>query len=151
MKRTKVSKQELSHINDLLIDTEWIKSKSYLAMFYSYDCTSVLSQLSQREANELIGYLKEYKEERKAMRVSIISLAIEAGIINVKMSEDFETLNDFLLQKGRVKKEFLLLTEGDLKKTLSQFKQIVKMKNERIAKKATKKLLQELNLSTINF
>lgn len=127
--------------------------KEALVQAFSGGRVSSSKDLSFGEAATMIKHLKAFDPNNK-MRNKVFALAYEAGIIWGETPDDKKMnaakINTFLLKNGAVKKKLIAMRKEELVKVVSQFQQIVKHAGESKANKATKSLLNELNITTAN-
>lgn len=146
----KITPPQLKKIHVLLNQLGLMDSK--LEIIYNATngkCTSI-KELSKYEATLLLEKLSRYDGNDK-MRKKVFALAYDIGIIWGDTAADKRMnvikLNNFLLSKGTVKKDISGMTTQELIKTVNQFEMIIKHRKQTDANKATKNLLDELNIS----
>lgn len=145
----KATKPQLSKIHLLLVQLNILDQKADLVFeFSNYRATSS-RDMSKDEATDLIKHLTKFDPLNK-MRKKVFALAYVAGIIYGDTWEDKKMnaakLNLFLRERGTVRKELSKMNKEELVKTVTQFEQIGKHKNESQASKATKSVLDELGI-----
>lgn len=149
---TNPQKQKLHCLyRNLGIDSKELLSK------YTHGRTDSTSGLSKQEATALISNLTN-DEALQKKRTIIFHLAYNAGIIYGDTELDKKLnrvkLNLFLKEKGTVKKDLEKMDYSELNKTHRQLKAMIKHVNEsrdnKSAKAATSKLLNELNITVAN-
>lgn len=151
MHANNITKSQLTKLHVLLNQLGLIDEKKAIVSHYSNGRTESSRELTMSEASALISALAA-NDGNDRMRRKVIALAYDAGIIYGDTPEDKKMntvkLNQFLQRSGTVKKELNKLTYTELVKTVSQFQQIVKHKEESEAAKQTRSLLSELNITS---
>jgi len=151
-----ITTAQLRKLNFLISKLNLQEQKAALINSTSRQRTQSSKELTKAEAIWLISKLdekfNETKQTNEPMIRKIFALAYDAEIIYGGSEEDKKMntakLNQFVKERGTVKKELKEMNSSELLKTINQFKQIVKHKSESEAIKATKNLLQELNLES---
>ncbi len=144
-----ITKPQLQKLHVLLTQLGLIEQKAKIVSITTYGRTESSKELTIQEGRYLIGQLADNDRDIK-MRKKLFALAYEAGIIYGNSAEDKKMntakLNKFLKERGTVRKELKDLTHEEMIKTVSQFQQIVKHTHQTTANKATKALLDQLNI-----
>lgn len=151
-----ITAPQLKKLNFIISKLNLQGQKAALVNIASKERTQSSKELTKLEAIWLIGTLdKLFNKNRltnEPMIRKIFALAYDAEIIYGDSEDDKKMntakLNQFVKEKGTVKKELKEMDSAELLKTINQFKQIVKHKTESEATKATKNLMQELNLES---
>ncbi|MEP7317117.1 MAG: hypothetical protein ABI921_00190 [Panacibacter sp.] len=147
----KITKAQLQKLHVLLNQFGLIDEKANIIHSITNGRTKSSRELTKDEAGNLLSQLSK-NDPADRMRGKIFALAYEAGIIWGESAEDKRMnsikLRAFIKEKGTVKKELNRMTNTELVKVVSQFEQIVKHKAESQASKATKTLLNELNIQS---
>lgn len=151
-----ITTAQLRKLNFLISKLNLQEQKAALINSVSNKRTQSSKELTLKEAIWLISKLdkkfNENKQTNEPMIRKIFAMAYDAEIIYGDSEEDKKMntakLNQFVKERGTVKKELKEMNSGELLKTINQFKQIVKHKTESEAAKATKNLMQELNLES---
>lgn len=128
-----------------------LEHKATIVSSITYGRTTSSKEMNIHEAKHLIEQLSSSDADCR-MRRKIFSLAYEAGIIYGETLEDKKMnsikLDNFLLERGTVKKKLNELSHDELIKTVNQFNQIIKHKEQTKANKVTASLLSELNIQS---
>lgn len=148
-----ITKEQLQKLHVMLNQMGLIDEKVNMVYSISNGRTTSSRDLTKKEGQLIIKHLSE-NDPNQRMRKKIFALAYEAGIIYDDSPEDKKInpakLNMFLRERGAVKKELNAMNKTELVKVVSQFQQIAKHTSESKASKATKGMLEELNISTSN-
>jgi hypothetical protein len=146
-----ITKPQLAKIHVLFHQLGLMDSKKELVRKFSNERTESSRELTMYEAKGLIEALSKF-DSCDGMRRKVFALAYEAGIIWGDTNEDKKMnavkLNQFLLRQGAIKKEIGKMGYQELIKTVNQFSQIIKHKEESLAAKQTKELLNELQIDS---
>ena len=152
MIQTLITKPQLQKIHVLLNQMGLIEHKAELVHSFSKGRVTSTKELTMEEAGFFIRHLCNY-DPLERMRNKVFALAYEVGIIwgdtpaDKKMN--FIKLNDFLKDRGTVKKEINKMTKSDLVKTVNQFQQILKHKDTGRSNKSIKTMLKSMNIETL--
>lgn len=147
-----ITPEQLRCLNTL-ISKQGIPKDEKEAMVFGFSGGRATSSkaLFFSEAIEMIKHLKA-SDPNERMRKKVFALAREAGIIYGETSEDKKinivVIDAFLLKNGTIKKKLNAMSKEELVKVVSQFQQIAKHTSESKASKATKGMLEELNIPT---
>ena len=147
-----ITKPQLQKIHVLLNQMGLIDNKAELVSSFSNGRVTSTKELTMEEAGFFIRHLCNYDPLEK-MRSKVFALAYEAGIIwgdspaDKKMN--FIKLNDFLKERGAVKKDINRMTKSELIKTVNQFQQILKHDETSISNKSIKNMLKRMNIETL--
>lgn len=146
-----ITSQQLKKIHVMLNQLSLLEHKATIVSSITYGRTTSSKEMNIHEAKHLIEQLSSSDADCR-MRRKIFALAYEAGIIYVDTLEDKKMnsikLDNFLLERGTIKKKLNELNHDELIKTVNQFIQIVKHKEQTQANKATALLLSELNIQS---
>lgn len=146
-----ISKAQLSKIHVLLNQYGLMAEKPALVHSFSNGRTTSSKELNSKEAADFIKYLHQ-EDANDRMRRKIFALAYEANIIYGETPDDKKMnsikLNKFIEERGTVKKHINKMNREELIKTVTQFEQLNKHKEESKASHATKSMLLELNIPT---
>jgi hypothetical protein len=149
-----ITPEQLKCLNTLVSKLHISKDDKETMVFgFSGGRATSSKNLFVSEATEMIKHLKSFDGPEQRMRKKVFALAYEAGIIYGETPEDKKMnaakLNMFLLKSGTVKKELNKMTHTELVKVVTQFQQIVKHTGETKANKASRSLLEELNIPVL--
>lgn len=148
---TTASKEQITKIHVLLSQQKIMDFKKEIVLNFSGGRTDSTKELTLQEARGLIQALSK-EDPRTPMRNKIFALAYEAEIIWGDSLEDKKMngikLNQFLLERGAVKKDLSKMSYAELLKTVNQFQKIVQHQSESNAAKTTRNLLDELQIET---
>lgn len=145
-----ISAGQLKCLNTLVSKFR-ISKEDKEAMVFSFSAGRATSSkdLLLNEATAMIKYLKTIDPCEK-MRKKVFALAYEAGMIYGDTLEDKKMnavkINYFLKERGVIKKELREMNNKELIKVVTQFELITKHQSQTSANKATKSLLEELNI-----
>lgn len=146
-----ITNKQLQKLHIMLKQLGLNDDKEHIVFDASGGRTKSSKELTINEARNLISELSEHDPDDR-MRRKVYALAYDANIIYGDTPADKRMntakLNMFLLSHGSIKKDLNKMTHKELVKTVSQFEQIVKHKSESAANKATKSLLNELNIES---
>lgn len=146
----KATKPQLSKIHVLLGQMNLLEAKANLVSQFTNGRETSSKEMTMSEAKNLLGHLSEY-DPNDRMRKKVFALAYEAGMLYGYSTEDklmnSAKLDKFLREKGTVKKTLNKMSKAELGKTVSQFQQIVKHKEESSANKAVAAMLGELEIT----
>ena len=146
-----ITKPQLVKLSILINQLHLQDQKAAMVSSISKGRTESSKELSIDEARLLISYLDGI-DNSDNMRRKIFALAYDAGIIYGDTPADKRMnaakLNMFLKERGTVKKELNKMQREELIKTINQFVQIIKHQQQNSATKATKNLLDELNIKS---
>ena len=115
----------------------WLKKDGVIRDFTN-DRTSSCKDLTCAEASDLINYLEDTLKGNYSKRIdvilSIVTIAREWGYIyghtDIDTQINHYLLDKFCLERGAVKKKLIVQTLTELKRTLRQFKAILKSKTD---------------------
>ena len=145
----KATTAQLQKLHIMLHQLGLNNEKQNLVYSISKGRTVSSKELTLAEAKLLIESLVT-DDPNERMRKKVFALAYEAGIIWGDTFEDKKMnaakLNLFLQERGTVKKLLNKMTSAELTKVVTQFSQMLKRIQETAAKKATKNLLDEMQI-----
>ena len=145
----KATTAQLQKLHIMLHQLGLNNEKQNLVYSISKGRTVSSKELTLTEAKLLIESLVT-DDPNERMRKKVFALAYEAGIIWGDTFEDKKMnaakLNLFLQERGTVKKLLNKMTSAELTKVVTQFSQMLKRIQETAAKKATKNLLDEMQI-----
>jgi hypothetical protein len=148
---TPITNAQISKFHVLLSQLKLQESKADFVSQFSNGRATSTKDLSMQEAGTMLKFLSQFDPCDK-MRRKVFALAYESGIIYGHTPEDKKMndvkLNNFLKERGAVKKGLNKMNKGELVKTVNQFEQIIKHNELNKAGKTTKNLLAELNIKT---
>lgn len=146
-----ITNEQIKILHTLLNQLGLLEEKKSFVYDVSNGRTESTKELTIIEARQLIQHLRSDDSGDK-MRRKVFALAYNADIIWGETDADKKMnlikINKFLKEKGTVKKELHKMTNAELIKVVNQFEQIVRHKKESQASKATKSLLEELNIES---
>lgn len=164
MKRTLAQNNKIYMLIAAVNKAGYLVEKAEIVSFITDGRTSSSKELTYQEALKLIHHLEEKlgqdakkfkpaSDSKRAdnMRKNIIAICYELGWIT--NSEDLEekkmnmaVIDSFLKSRGYLKKPLMEFTIKELPKLVTQFNQILEHSKKTAGNKATKNLLQELNI-----
>lgn len=151
----KITKDQLKKIHVMLTQMCLIENKPFIIFQFTGGRTEHCSQMTIQEATNLIKHLIMLSgtgQDLDRMRRKVFALAYGADIIYGDTPEDKRMntvkLNKFLIERGAIKKKLNQMSYQELIKTVNQFAQIVKHQQQTGANKATRSVLDELNIQT---
>lgn len=146
-----VTKPQIQKINILMRELGVYEDKDVLVLGYTNSRTSHISEMYVNEARALIQKLVTLSPKEK-LKNNIVHLGYRCGLLygdsDVDKKINIAKLNLFLKQRGTVKKELDKMDMGELTKTKRQFEAVLKSSEMTKATKATRQLLQELDIAT---
>lgn len=144
-----ITPKQIAKLHTLLAQSGMMEQKRQLVWEASNGRTTTSKDLTHEEVTVLMNFLEELLGLDK-MRRKIFALAYQAGIIYGDSPEDKKMnvakLNQFLSDRGAVKKPLNKMDKSELLKVVNQFASIVKHNTEADHNKNVKSLLNELNL-----
>lgn len=147
-----ITKPQLQKIHVLLNQMGLIDNKVELVYSFSNGRVTSTKELTMEEAGFFIRHLSNC-DPLERMRNKVFALAYEAGIIwgdspaDKKMN--FIKLNNFLKERGAVKKDINKMVKPELIKTVNQFQQILKHNETSRSNKSIKNMLKSMNIETL--
>ncbi|MDB5029718.1 hypothetical protein [Mucilaginibacter sp.] len=150
------TKPQIAKIHVLLNNLDIADQKAEMVYNVSNGRTESSKELTIDEARILITFLAEY-DPREKLKGLIFSLAYKAGIIYGDTPDDKKMnaakLIQFIKERGSVKKNLNSMNYSELVKVHRQFEAILKSNQKssdnKLADKAVKSLMNELNLQTL--
>lgn len=152
MTQSLITKPQLQKIHVLLNQMGLIDNKAELVYSFSNGRVTSTKELTMEEAGFFIRHLSNYDPLEK-MRSKVFALAYEAKIIwgdspaDKKMN--FIKLNNFLKERGAVKKDINKMAKPELIKTVNQFQQILRHNETSRSNKSIKNMLKSMNIETL--
>ena len=147
---TAATKPQVQKANVLLNKLGLKTEKDSFAMQFSSGRTTHVSELSIKEASNLIQYLVN-QEPAEKLRNAILQLGYRCGLLYGTTAEDKKMnpakLDGFLLSRGSVKKKFYEMGVQELKQTQKQFEAMLRANEYTKAGKIAKKELGGLGIS----
>ncbi|PZP44840.1 MAG: hypothetical protein DI598_14040 [Pseudopedobacter saltans] len=148
--KNKATKPQIQKINILLRELGIYEDKEVLVAGYTGSRTTHISEMYTNEARALIQKLVTLSPKEK-LKNNVIHLGYRCGLLygetDVDKKINVAKLNIFLRQRGSVKKDLDKMNMEELTKTKRQFEAMLKSSEMTKATKATKNLLQELDIA----
>ncbi len=145
------TKAQISKIHVLLNQLGCLEDKPELVKHYSAGRVTSTKELTMAEASALLKNLSRY-DPLDGMRRKVFALAYDAKIIYGSSQLDKKLngvkLDSFLMERGTVKKQLSKMNKEELQKTVNQFTQIAKHKEESEAGKITQSFFAEMGITT---
>ncbi len=152
----KITKDQLKKIHVMLNQMKLMEYKADLIHQFTNNRTEHSSEMTIVEAKNLLHHLTLLTgtddQASDRMRKKVFAQAYEAGIIYGHTPDDKRMnsakLNSFLKKGGAIKKKLNEMSHQELVKVVNQFAQIIKHQQQTGANKATRSVLDELNIQT---